>query len=162
MIADRVMIRSGRAPTQFRLGTHRRLAPAATLAAIRPIAETCGVTRLADITGLDTIGIPVFQAIRPLARSLSVSQGKGVTRVAARVSALMESIELHHAETVAPTEHGPARAGDCLSPEDGSQIDWCRGVNLLSGLTTRVPHARVSMDFARTDGVPVANSNGLA
>ena len=94
MIADRVMIRSGRAPTQFRLGTHRRQPPVATLAAIRPIAAHCGVTRLADVTGLDTIGIPVFQAIRPLARSLSVSQGKGVTRVAARVSALMEAIEL--------------------------------------------------------------------
>jgi ribosomal protein S12 methylthiotransferase accessory factor len=162
MIADRVMVRSGRAPTQFRLGTHRRRPPAATLAAIRPVAAACGVTRLADVTGLDIVGIPVFQAIRPLARSLSVSQGKGVTRVAARVSALMEAIELHHAETIAPSEHGPARAGDCLPPEDGSQIDWCRGVNLLSGLTTRVPHELVSMDYARADVPPVASSNGLA
>ena len=47
-----------------------------------------GITRLADVTGLDNIGIPVFQAIRPNARSLSVSQGKGVSLEAAQASAL--------------------------------------------------------------------------
>ena len=138
--------RSDAAPARFRFGTHRRRPPAATLAAIRPIAARCGVTRLADVTGLDTIGIPVFQAIRPLARSISVSQGKGVTRVAARVSALMEAIELHHAEIVAPAARG---------------ADWCRATDLLSGRRTRVPHALVSMDFAGATP-PIASSDGLA
>ncbi len=41
---------------------------------------------------------PVFAAIRPLGRSLSTQQGKGRTLLAARVSALMESIETWHAE----------------------------------------------------------------
>jgi ribosomal protein S12 methylthiotransferase accessory factor len=162
MIADRIAARPGGAPATFRFGTHRRRSPAATLAAIRSIAESCGVTRLADVTGLDIIGIPVFQAIRPLARSLSVSQGKGVTRVAARVSALMESIELDHAESVAPSQHGPARPGDCAAPGKGGAIDWCEGTNLLSGAATRVPHALVSMDYARPGPHPVATSNGLA
>lgn len=162
MILDRVRQRFGSAPAAFRFGTHRRRSPVATLAAIQPIAASCGVTRLADVTGLDTIGIPVFQAIRPLARSLSVSQGKGVTRVAARVSALMEAIELHHAEVIAPDMRGAARAGDCLAPNDGAAIDWCEAIDLLSGSVTRVPHALVSMDYAHPARVPSATSNGLA
>ena len=163
MLLDHRFARPDGAAAEFRFGTLRRRAPAATLTAIQPIAARCGVTRLADVTGLDTIGIPVFQAIRPMARSLSVSQGKGVTRVAARVSALMEAIELHHAEIALPSCHGVARAGDCLADYDGMAIDWCAGTDLLSGQVTRVPHALVSMDYASLDGPPpIATSNGLA
>lgn len=143
---DSLVLARSEAPAGFRFGTHRRRPPAATLALVRPIAARCGITRLADVTGLDTIGIPVFQAIRPLARSISVSQGKGVTRVAARVSALMEAIELHHAETIEPTDLEEGR---------------CHAVDLLSGRTMRVPHALVSMDFARGEA-SIASSNGLA
>lgn len=57
---------------------------------------------MADLTGLDVIGIPVFQAVRPNARTLSVSQGKGVTPELARASAAMEAIELWHAEEMPP------------------------------------------------------------
>ena len=49
----------------------------------------------------------MFQAIRPLALSLSVSQGKGLTRDAARVSALVEAIELHCAERADGRRSGP-------------------------------------------------------
>lgn len=62
--------------------------------------ETVGITRVANMTGLDRVGIPVYNAIRPNSRSLSVSQGKGVTHEAAKVSALMESIEYWHAEHI--------------------------------------------------------------
>jgi len=163
VLAGHSVKRPGNAPVAFRFGTLRRRPPAATLALIRPIAAQCGVTRLADVTGLDTIGIPVFQAIRPMARSISVSQGKGATRVAARVSALMEAIELHHAEIAQPSWRGVARAGDCLAEYDGATIDWCSGTDLLSGQATRVPHALVSMDYARLGEAPlIATSNGLA
>mgnify|MGYP006149433749 FL=1 len=57
----------------FRRGAHRSRRPADTLARIAPAARALGVTRLADVTGLDRIGIPVFQAVRPLSLSLSVS-----------------------------------------------------------------------------------------
>ena len=33
-----------------------------------------------DATGLDRIGIPIAQAVRPLGRSWSVSQGKGLAK----------------------------------------------------------------------------------
>ena len=59
-----------------------------------------GMTRLANVTGLDCIGVPVYVAIRPNARSLATSQGKGLDHDAAKASALMESIETWHAETM--------------------------------------------------------------
>jgi len=52
-----------------------------------------GITRVGDLTGLDTIGIPVWFACRPNSRSLSVSQGKGLDDAQARTSAIMEAIE---------------------------------------------------------------------
>lgn len=83
---------------RYRFGTWRTVAPADTLRRIRPLLPRAGITRLADITGLDWVGLPVYQAIRPNSRNVSVSQGKGLTRLQAQVSALMESLESFHAE----------------------------------------------------------------
>lgn len=85
----------------YRFGTERAVAPKETLARILPLMERAGITRLADLTGLDWIGIPVYQAIRPNSRNISVSMGKGLTRTQAKVSALMESLEGFHAEKIA-------------------------------------------------------------
>src|SRR5919202_3278663 len=86
----------------YRKGTHRARFPEETWDIIEPKLTRFGITRIADVTGLDTIGIPVALGIRPLARSLSVSQGKGQTSTLAKVSAAMESIELWHAEHAYP------------------------------------------------------------
>jgi ribosomal protein S12 methylthiotransferase accessory factor len=59
-----------------------------------------GITRVANVTGLDHIGIPVVMVCRPNSRSLAVSQGKGLTMEAAKASGIMESIEMYHAENV--------------------------------------------------------------
>jgi ribosomal protein S12 methylthiotransferase accessory factor len=59
-----------------------------------------GITRVANITGLDSIGLPVYTAIRPNSRSLATSQGKGLDAPAAKASALMETIETWHAEHI--------------------------------------------------------------
>ncbi len=72
----------------------------AKLARIQPFFAQMGITRLANVTGLDTIGIPVVMACRPNSRSLAVTQGKGLDLEAAKVSAAMESIECHHAERI--------------------------------------------------------------
>lgn len=79
-------------------GTHRLIPPEQTLEKITPLLAAFGVTRCADITGLDCIGIPVYSGIRPRGRVLQVSNGKGLRHVDAKVSALMEAIELFHAE----------------------------------------------------------------
>jgi ribosomal protein S12 methylthiotransferase accessory factor len=83
----------------YRGGTHRLVSPDETLARILPILPRLGVTRLANVTGLDRIGIPVVLAHRPNAATLANGGGKGVTLVAAKVSAGMEAIEVQHAET---------------------------------------------------------------
>lgn len=89
-----------RAHKGYKSGTHRLVPPAETLARLRPLLPRIGITRIANVTGLDTIGIPVVMAIRPNSRSLSVSQGKGLDLDAAKVSALMESLEGFHAEQI--------------------------------------------------------------
>lgn len=66
---------------------------------VRPNLASAGVTRVAEITGLDRIGIPTFISVRPAARTLAVDSGKGATVEAARASAAYESIERHVAET---------------------------------------------------------------
>ncbi len=85
---------------QYREGTHRLVPPRETLARVRPFLLAMGITRVAVVTGLDTIGIPVVMAIRPNSRSLAVAQGKGWDLDAAKASAVMESVESYHAEHV--------------------------------------------------------------
>jgi YcaO-like protein with predicted kinase domain len=59
-----------------------------------------GITRVADITGLDRVGIPVVIVCRPNSRSLAVSQGKALDRHSAIASGVMESIESFMAERI--------------------------------------------------------------
>ncbi|HLJ68089.1 MAG TPA: YcaO-like family protein [Chloroflexota bacterium] len=81
-------------------GTHRTTSPDETVRRIRELLSAMGITRVANVTGLDRIGIPVVMVTRPNSRSLSVSQGKGVDLAAARASGIMESIEMFHGECV--------------------------------------------------------------
>jgi ribosomal protein S12 methylthiotransferase accessory factor len=86
--------------TVFTLGSHRCVAPEATWERLVPLMSTVGVSRMANVTGLDDVGLPVWQAIRPTSRSLSVSQGKGWSDLLAKISALMEAIEYWSAEQI--------------------------------------------------------------
>lgn len=79
-------------------GTLRARDAAQTLRWLEPVLKRCGVTRIARVTGLDHVGISVSMAVRPLARTLSVSQGKGISVELADASAAMESVELWHSE----------------------------------------------------------------
>ena len=67
----------------------RLLPPAVAVA-----ARAAGVTRLADLTGLDVLGLPVWQAVRPWSLTVSVSQGKSFDPAIARIAAAMEAIEV--------------------------------------------------------------------
>src|SRR5437879_1103477 len=81
-------------------GTHRVVDPTTTLSRVMPHASRMGITRIAVLTGLDVIGIPVAAAYRPNSRSISVHQGKGSTLAAAKASAVMEAAESFHAENL--------------------------------------------------------------
>ncbi|MET7331011.1 YcaO-like family protein [Nonomuraea sp. NPDC005650] len=165
----------------FMDGTHRARHPDHTWDLISPKLARFGITRVADVTGLDVIGIPVVMAVRPLSRTLSVSQGKGQSLTPARVSAVMESIELWHAETVLPPithRAAPAAALDLpyeldgLRREPGSLVteatilDWTDAVGLISGRRTPVPSDLIAFATPQRRGwTPPgihATSNGLA
>jgi putative methanogenesis marker protein 1 len=76
----------------------RELSEVAALAEAQ--LERFGITRIADVTGLDVIGIPVWHSIRPGAAPglNTVTSGKGQTTEACRVSAMMEAIERYCGE----------------------------------------------------------------
>ncbi|WP_094226881.1 YcaO-related McrA-glycine thioamidation protein [Methanolobus psychrotolerans] len=76
-------------------GTQRVLDEKSTLEKIKDILKKIGVTRVASITDLDRVGIPVISTIRPSAAegAISVYSGKGNTEDQARISAIMESFE---------------------------------------------------------------------
>jgi ribosomal protein S12 methylthiotransferase accessory factor len=76
----RIFDREYHQPKRFVTGTHRARTPAETLADFGRHQQTMGITRLANVTGLDVIGIPVYMAVRQNSRSIAVSQGKGLDR----------------------------------------------------------------------------------
>jgi ribosomal protein S12 methylthiotransferase accessory factor YcaO len=96
---------SSRTPKRYWSGTHRAVPPRQTWDRIAPLLPRFGITRVADITGLDRINIPVATAIRPMSRSIAVAAGKGVDLVAAKTSAAMEAIECAHADGSLPAAH---------------------------------------------------------
>lgn len=163
-------------------GTIRTREPAETLAWIRPFLPRFGITRVADVTGLDRIGVPVWMCIRPNGRTLSVSQGKGLTSELAEVSAIMESVEVHHSETVPPPDvvgswRSLRRRHDAVHPRDlerglawrtytdARELCWIRGEDLATGAPVLVPHARVSLDWSHPhpdQNILAVTSTGLA
>ena len=164
------------APSILRDGTHRAATLAATWRRFAPAVKRAGITRIAELTGLDTLGVPVFAAIRPMGRSLSTQQGKGVTREAARISALMESLETWSAEHLAlPVVRASAkalgpRAVDVRAlPRPRGRLDrdarwrWIEGWDLIGERPVLVPEQAVTLDTTfTTPPVFDISSNGLA
>ena len=149
---------------RFHDGTERTVGPKQTLARVSPLRRALGITRIANLTGLDYIGIPVVAVYRPNARSLSVSQGKGATLDAACASGLMEAIELSHAEHIAQPVLWASLSTlrrrsrrivdvDRLSRPRrstftaGKAIPWIEGRELLSGEPLLIPYELVHTDF---------------
>ena len=165
------------APTLLRDGTHRAATLDATWQRFSPAMRRAQITRIAELTGLDTLGIPVFAAIRPLGKSLSSQQGKGITAAAARVSALMESLETASAEQARATVRGSYRAlrkrhnvvdvRALARPRGRLDLDarwaWIEGFDLLAGEPILVPLEAVTLDttFTRPPVFEIT-SNGLA
>jgi ribosomal protein S12 methylthiotransferase accessory factor len=120
-------------------------------------------------------------AVRPLSRSLSVSQGKGQSLLLAKISAVMECVELWHAEygCPPPDRHGVPAAEldlpyrlDQLDAHPGSPVtertplDWLAGTGLVTGRTHLVPRQVVHLTRnPATEWSPLGlrnGSNGLA
>jgi ribosomal protein S12 methylthiotransferase accessory factor len=141
-----------------------------------------GITRIARVTGLDSIGIPVSTCIRPMAKSLSVAQGKGITQELADVSAVMESIEFFHAENPRPPDlrgtyaelsrtYGlirPSRFTPGCFPllsDTEAELDWSHAEDLMTHCNTYIPYCLIQLD--QTSYTPdhlrfFISTNGLA
>jgi ribosomal protein S12 methylthiotransferase accessory factor len=181
---------SGAVPTRpspaskgHREGTDRLVGPEETLRRVSPHLPAMGITRVANITGLDRIGIPVVTVCRPNSRSLAVAQGKGGSLVAAKASGVMEAVETYHAECIDRRRRLFAshrevcrrhRVADVrrLARVPGCRFDptramhWIEGHDLIAREPVWVPYEIVHTDFtlppARGSGCFAASTNGLA
>jgi thioglycine synthase len=153
-----------------------------TEALARASLSRCGITRIADVTDLDILGIPVFHSMRPGAAPglNTVTSGKGVTARASRVSAMMEAIERTWCEP--PSAEPPYRVsyaelrragtpvldprrlilrrGHGWSPD--ASLGWWPARELLTDTEVLVPALAVFTPYPAEYGMFRSNTIGLA
>lgn len=155
---------------------------AETEALARASFTRCGITRIADVTELDDLGIPVFNSFRPTAAPglNTVTSGKGTTPAAARVSAMMEAIERTWCEQRSgepPLRTSYAELRDAgvpvLDPRrlilkrghtwtETTSIAWWPVRELASNVEVLVPALAVFVPFPNECGMFRSNTIGLA
>ena len=163
-------------------GIDRTVPAAETIRLLTGVATSLGVTRLADITGLDRVGIPVYSSVVPMSKDvLSVYNGKGVRRVDAHAGALMEAIERQTAlKARLPCIEGSyselSRSRNVLDPRKVNQklvgnysedndYSWVEGLDIVSGRSCWVPAKHAGYIW---DDVPhpacfeINDTNGIA
>lgn len=170
---------SARLSKRTKIWANRTLYPEQTVRNCEPHLARAGITRIADVTGLDRIGIPVVMAIRPNSRSVAVSAGKGLTSDAAVASGMMEALECFHAENILlPLFKGTAAEFDNACPLSDAlpryssarpisgQLVWIESVSLIDGRHSLVPLELISADFTLPTlpgfGAFLQSTNGLA
>ncbi|MGZ4916922.1 MAG: YcaO-related McrA-glycine thioamidation protein [Halobacteriota archaeon] len=168
---------------QYYTDTHRVMPPAQTLERIRSAIPEIGITRVADISGLDRIGLPVFSAIRPSAASgaISVYAGKGTTATEARVSVIMEAAERFSAEVEnaqlrllygsydeLSADYSVLNPTDLILPgplSSNAKLEWYPAWDLLQNDEVIVPANAVFHPYTPQHGrwqLFRSNTNGLA
>ncbi|WP_170516181.1 YcaO-like family protein [Ruegeria atlantica] len=148
---------------QYVLDTHRLRDPEHTLQIVKPYLKAMGITRIANLTGLDRIGLPTVMVARPNSRSVAVSLGKGLSLHAAQASGVMEAIESWHAErvqlpqrlaryaelaqeaTVVEVTKLPRVTGGHFDPQ--ANMLWVLGQDLGTGHACWVPLEMVDTDY---------------
>jgi len=172
-------------------GTQRVLGPETTLANTTKLLPKIGVTRIANITDLDRVGIPVFSAIRPSAAAgaISIYSGKGATETNARISAIMESFERCLAEQpevsinlsgvkldslrVTDTYESLCESYPTLYPDtlllpqhvaEFTSLEWVMGQDLMNDVEVFVPANAVFHPYEPQGCTKLfrSNTNGLA
>ncbi|MDK2939116.1 MAG: thioglycine synthase [Methanolobus sp.] len=175
----------------FMDGTQRVLDENSTLEKTKDNLKSIGVTRIASITDLDRLGIPVFSSIRPSAAegAISVYSGKGSNETQARISSMMEGFERCLAEKsginenvkdeikaihVVESYENLIKENQVVSPQSliiaesynpTALIEWVQGWDLLKNEETFVPANSVYHPYeapGRTLKLFRSNTNGLA
>jgi ribosomal protein S12 methylthiotransferase accessory factor len=157
------------------------VSPEDLLERLVPHLAVMGITRIANVTGLDHVGIPVVLVTRPNSRSLSVSQGKGIRLAEAKISGVMESIEQFHAEHIEKplrlaAYHERARQSRVVDVDrlprssrpfdERARILWITAQCVRTGEDIDVPYEAVHLDLTEPlpqgSGFFALGSNGLA
>lgn len=169
-------------PVKYFGGTHRCRDPEETINIVEGKLRTAGVTRIAEITHLDRIGIPVYSAIRPGAAegAVSIYAGKGATKPQAKASAMMEAFERYSAEqqdidkekiiTGSFTEmDGGIDPSSLILPSgttftDKTDLEWLQAVNARTDEECLLPANAVFHPYQPDRGQFIfkSNTNGLA
>jgi ribosomal protein S12 methylthiotransferase accessory factor len=140
---------------------------------LQGLCRRYGITRLANLAGLDEINVPVWSCVRPASRTVATSFGKGLTDDVAQISALMEALEGACAENREGLVHERGsivelrKAGTSIVPLENlsrcayenipksEKLDWLKGISLVDGQTVLAPFELVGMDYERRSG-PIA------
>ncbi len=163
-------------------GVERSVRPSVTIRRAHACLDAIGVTKVADVTDLDRIGLPNFMTVRPhdLGPGISYYNGKGRTRADAHAGALMEAIERHAGESynghiVRSSHHNLRQRHPCVDPReilapvvcDYSEhllVEWVLGFDLLSRQKTFAPLNCVVSPYEPFLCTPLffSGTNGLA
>ena len=144
-------------------GTLRSETSANTIERLKRLLPSLGITRVANVTGLDCIDIPVAVCIRPNSKHLAVSQGKGLNWELAWISAVMESIEGYHAENAKPavvvgSYSALKKQHSVITPQLFLQgffkiteceewaMGWAEASECVTNKTVLIPHALSCLD----------------
>ncbi|WP_414470492.1 YcaO-related McrA-glycine thioamidation protein [Methanobacterium sp. ACI-7] len=169
-------------PVKYSGCTHRAINPEETIRRVKGKLKTAGVTRIAEITHLDRVGIPVYSAIRPSAAegAVSIYAGKGATKDQAKASAMMEAFERYSAE---PHEHHVNtnalcgffdEIGKCINPESlilpklpfnpqEKELKWIKAINIKDDNEYLIPADSVFHPYVSENvNLFKSNTNGLA
>ena len=167
-------------------GTHRVIAPKKTIEINEDKLKIAGITRIADITDLDRIGLPIYTAIRPTAEdgAVSIYGGKGISKDHAKASAMMEGFERYSAEkqesdkTVIATLDEISKKGDYIDPKSlnlskelekedisGLNLEWSISHDIISDKDYFIPSNAIYHPYITdmpTKSLFKSNTNGLA
>ncbi|MEG3225307.1 MAG: hypothetical protein BME94_07280 [Methanobacteriales archaeon Met13] len=167
-------------PVRYFGCTHRTVTPEETIAKVEGKLKSAGVTRIAEITHLDRLGVPVYSAIRPRAAegAVSIYAGKGATKIQAKASAMMEAFERYSAEFQESDKEKIVSQvyedGNCVNPRSlilpnrsaapSLKIDWIVAQNAGTDEEQLIPANAVFHPFQPISGAHLfqSNTNGLA
>src|SRR3954470_470676 len=163
-------------------GVERSVRPSATIRRARAVLERIGVTKVADVTDLDRVGIPNFMTVRPhdLGPGISYYSGKGTTRADAYAGAMMEAIERHAGErydgpVIASSHYNLRSEHACIDPleihvpmvrkySEHLMLEWVLGFDLMTRRPTFAPLNCVVAPYSPESGLSLfyTSTNGLA
>ncbi|WP_298500063.1 YcaO-related McrA-glycine thioamidation protein [uncultured Methanobrevibacter sp.] len=167
-------------------GTHRVIAPSKTIEINQDKLKTAGITRIADITDLDRIGLPIYTAIRPTAQEggVSIYGGKGISKDHAKASAMMEGFERYSAErqssdeTIIADLSEISKNGEYIDPKSLNlpkefekkdigdlNLEWSLAHDIITDKDYYVPTNAIFHPYNCKDDVSKlfkSNTNGLA